>query len=57
MEALSLSLSFREFIAKLLGIRIVRLVGWLILNVPVNNLSVMLGRSQRFLGNTSTFGE
>ena len=31
------------------------LVGWLILNVPVNNFSVMLGRSHRFLGITSTF--
>ena len=30
-------------------------VGWLILNVPVNNFSVMLGRSHRFLGITSTF--
>ena len=30
---------------------------WLILNVPVNNFSVMLGRSHRFLGITSTFGE
>ena len=27
----------------------------LMLNVPVNNFSVMLGRSQRFLGITSTF--
>ena len=26
------------------------------LNVPVNNFSVMLGRSHRFLGITSTFG-
>ena len=36
------------------------MVGWLIkliLNVPVNNFSVMLGRSHRFLGITSTFGE
>ena len=33
------------------------LVGWLILNVPVNNFSVMLGRSHRFLGITSTSGE
>ena len=34
-------------------------VGWLvdlILNVSVNNFSVMLGRSHRFLGITSTFG-
>ena len=37
--------------------------GWLFfrfvslrLNVPVNNFSVMLGRSYRFLGMTSTFG-
>ena len=33
-------------------------VGWLvdlILNVPVNNFSVILGRSHRFLGITSTF--
>ena len=29
----------------------------LILNVPVNNFSVMLGRSHQFLGITSTFGE
>ena len=29
----------------------------LILNVPVNNFSAMLGRSHRFLGITSTFGE
>ena len=29
----------------------------LILNVPVNNFSVMLGRSHHFLGITSTFGE
>ena len=28
----------------------------LILNVPVNNFSVMLGRSHHFLGITSTFG-
>ena len=28
----------------------------LMLNVPVNNISVMLGRSHRFLGITSTFG-
>ena len=27
----------------------------LMLNVPVNNFSVMLGRSHRFLGITSTF--
>ena len=27
----------------------------MILNVPVNNFSVMLGRSHRFLGITSTF--
>ena len=33
------------------------LVGWLILNVPVNNFSVMLARSHRFLGITSTFRE
>ena len=33
------------------------LVGCLILNVPVNNFSFMLGRSHRFLGITSTFGE
>ena len=36
------------------------LAGWLvalIFNVPVNNFSVMLGRSQHFLGITSTFGE
>ena len=26
------------------------------LNVPVNNFSVMLGRSHRFLGITSTWG-
>ena len=26
------------------------------LNVPVNNFSVMFGRSHRFLGITSTFG-
>ena len=35
-------------------------VDWLvdlILNVPVNNFSVMLGRSHHFLGITSTFGE
>ena len=32
------------------------LVGWLILNVPVNNFSVM-GWSHHFLGVTSTFGE
>ena len=29
----------------------------LILNVPVNNFTVMLGRGRRFLGITSTFGE
>ena len=29
----------------------------LILNVPVNNFTVMLGRGHRFLGITSTFGE
>ena len=29
----------------------------LILSVPVNNFSVMLGRSHRFLGITSTSGE
>ena len=29
----------------------------LILNVPVNNFKVMLGRGHRFLGITSTFGE
>ena len=29
----------------------------LMLNVPVNNFSVTLGRSHRFLGITSTFGE
>ena len=28
----------------------------LMLNVPVNNFSVMLGRSHRFLGISSTFG-
>ena len=28
----------------------------LMLNIPVNNFSVMLGRSHRFLGITSTFG-
>ena len=28
----------------------------LMLNVPVSNFSVMLGRSHRFLGITSTFG-
>ena len=28
----------------------------LMLNVPVNNFSVMLGRSHRFLSTTSTFG-
>ena len=28
----------------------------LMLNVPVNKFSVMLGRSKRFLGITSTFG-
>ena len=28
----------------------------LMLNVPVDNFSVMLGRSNRFLGITSTFG-
>ena len=33
------------------------LVGRLIFNVPVNTFSVMLGRSHRFLGITSTFGE
>ena len=35
-------------------IRDVMLVGWLVvlrLNVPVNNFSVMSGRSHRFLGN------
>ena len=35
-------------------------VGWLddfILNVRVNNFSVMLGRSHHFLGITSTLGE
>ena len=32
-------------------------VDWLIFNVPVNNFSVMLGRSHRFLGITSTIGE
>ena len=31
--------------------------GWLVLNVPVNNFSVMLERSHRFLAITSTFGE
>ena len=31
------------------------LVGWLVLNVPVNNFSVMLGWSHRFLGIISTF--
>ena len=34
--------------------------GWLvdlIFKVPVNNFSVMLGRSHQFLGITSTFGE
>ena len=31
------------------------LFGWLILNVPVHNFSVMLGRSHRFLRITSTF--
>ena len=35
----------------------VKLVGSLILNVPVNNCSVMLGRSRCFLGITVTFGE
>ena len=37
-----------------------RPICWLvdfILNVPVNNFSVMLGQSHRFLGITSTFGE
>ena len=29
----------------------------LILNVPVNNFTVMLGQGHRFLGITSTFGE
>ena len=29
----------------------------LILNVPVNNVTVMLGRGHRFLGITGTFGE
>ena len=33
------------------------LVGRLILNVPVNNFLVMLGRSHRFLGITSTLRE
>ena len=33
------------------------LVGGFILNDPVNNFSVMLGRSHRFLGITSTFRE
>ena len=33
------------------------LVGELVLNVPVNDFSVMLGRSHRSLGITSTFGE
>ena len=36
------------------------LFGWLvdlIINVPVNKFSVMLGRSHRFLGITNTFGE
>ena len=33
------------------------LIGWLILNVPVNNFSLMLGWNHRFLGITSTFGE
>ena len=28
----------------------------LMLNIPVNNFSIMLGRSHRFLGITSTFG-
>ena len=35
-----------------------KMIGWLvdlILNVLVNNFSVMLGRSHRFLGITSTF--
>ena len=32
-------------------------VGRLILKVTVNNFSIMLGRSHRFLGITSTFGE
>ena len=34
-------------------------VGWLVLmlNVPVNNFSVMFGQSHCFLGITSTFGE
>ena len=29
----------------------------LILNVPVNNFTVILGQGHRFLGITSTFGE
>ena len=29
----------------------------LVLNVPVNNVTVMLGQGHRFLGITSTFGE
>ena len=39
------------------SVKVDKLVGWLILilNVPVNNFSVMLGRSHRFLGITSTF--
>ena len=35
-------------------LKVVKLVGWLVvlrLNVPVNNFSVMSGRSHRFLGN------
>ena len=39
---------------------VMSVTGWLvdlIFNVPVNNFSVMLGRSQGFLGIISTFGE
>ena len=37
---------------------VLRVVFWfgLMLNVPVNNFTVMLGWSHRFLGITSTFG-
>ena len=51
------SLNFEQLYNKLKMVGI-QFDGWLIeLNVTVNNFSVMLGRSHRFLGITSTFGE
>ena len=47
-----------EFYSKDIVLELVQMgkvVGWLILNVPVNNFSVR--RSHRFLGITGTFGE